>query len=86
MSAKVGFKRLGCYKDNWQEHRPLPQLLFTDLDELSPLYSGKKYDKKNFDRSYLDDLVERCASKSKLLGYDVFGVEKFGMNVRKLLL
>ena len=78
--ADVGYKRLGCYNDKEQEDRPLPELLFTDRDELSPVYSGKKYTKENYDRPYLDDLVERCALKSKKMGYNVFGIERFGMS------
>lgn len=80
MLAEVGYKKLGCYRDNWQEKRPLPHLLFTDRDELSPVYSGKKYIKEKFDRPYLDDLIERCAFKTKEFGYQVFGIERFGMN------
>lgn len=78
--ADVGYKRLGCYNDKEQEDRPLPELLFTDRDELSPVYSGQKYTKESYDRSYLDDLVERCALKSKKMGYTVFGIERFGMS------
>ena len=81
MSAEVGYRRLGCYRDNWQEDRPLPHLLFTDRDELSAVYSGNKYTKENFDRPYLEDLVVRCASRARKLGYSVFGIEKFGMSV-----
>ena len=78
--ADIGYKRLGCYNDKEQEDRPLPELLFTDRDELSPVYSGKKYTKENYDGPYLDDLVERCALKSRKMGYTVFGIERFGMS------
>ena len=74
----MSYKKVGCYKDNGQKKRPLPQLLFTDRHYLSPVYSGRKFIKESFDRSYLDDLVGRCASKCKQLGYDVFGIGKFG--------
>ena len=78
VSAGTDYNKLGCYKDNWQEARPLAELLFTDRDETSPRYSGKKYIEKNFNRRYLDDLIQRCASQSKKLGYEVFGIENFG--------
>ena len=77
----MSYRKLGCYKDNGQKKRPLPQLLFTDRHYLSPVYSGRKFIKETFDRSYLDDLVGRCASKCKQLGYDVFGIGKFGKEV-----
>lgn len=74
------YRRLGCYKDNWQEQRPLHHLLFTDRDESSPKYSGIKYAKEIYDRRYLDYLIKRCALECKKFGYEVFGIEKFGMN------
>ncbi|CAH3034688.1 unnamed protein product [Porites lobata] len=77
VSAGVSYKKVGCYKDNGQKKRPLPQLLFTDRHYLSSVYSGRKFIKDSFDRSYLDDLVGRCASKCKQLGYDIFGIGKF---------
>ena len=81
----MSYKKVGCYKDNGQKKRPLPQLLFTDRHYLSPVYSGRKFIKDSFDRSYLDDLVERCASKCKQLGYDIFGIGKFGKGVNETL-
>lgn len=83
VSAGVSYRKLGCYKDNGQKKRPLPQLLFTDRLYLSPVYSGRKFIKESFDRSYLDDLVRRCASKCKQLGYDIFGIGKFGKGVNE---
>lgn len=80
VSAGIEYNSLGCYRDNWQEVRPLAELLFTDRNETSPRYSGKKYIRKNFNRLYLDDLIQRCASQSKKLGYQVFGIENFGTN------
>ncbi len=80
ISAEVlGYKRLGCYRDNWQEQRPLHHLLFTDRDESSPKYSGIKYTKENYDRRYVEYLVKRCETECKKFGYEVFGIEKFGM-------
>lgn len=73
----IEYNKLGCYRDNWQEVRPLAELLFTDRNETSPRYSGKKYIRKNFNGLYLDDLIQRCASQSKKLGYQVFGIENF---------
>ena len=76
----MSFKKLGCYKDNQQEGaRPLPELLFTDLDTSSFLYSGTKYAKDIMDSFYLNDLVERCAVKTKDSGFIVFGIERVGM-------
>ena len=79
----MSYRKLGCYKDNGQKKRPLPQLLFTDRHYLSPVYSGRKFIKESFDRSYLDDLVGRCASKCKQLGYDIFGIGKFGKGLMR---
>ncbi|KAL9985029.1 hypothetical protein ACROYT_G007383, partial [Oculina patagonica] len=73
----LGYKRLGCYRDNWQEQRPLHHLLFTDRDESSPKYSGIKYTKDNYDRRYVEYLVKRCEAECKKFGYEVFGIEKF---------
>ena len=76
----LAYKRLGCYKDNWQEQRPLHHLLFTDRDESSSKYSGIKYAKEIYDRRYLDYLIKRCELECKKYGYEVFGIEKFGMS------
>lgn len=80
VSAQVSYEKLGCYRDNWQEVRPLHDLLFTDRDKSSPKYSGTKYTKETYDRRYLEDLVRRCAAQCKEFGYEVFGIEKFGIN------
>lgn len=74
------YKRLGCYRDNWQKQRPLHHLLFSDREESSPKYSGIKYTKDIYDQRYLDYLIKRCALECKKFGYEVFGIEKFGMN------
>lgn len=55
----------------------MPQLLFTDLDESSPDFSGFAINWGNWD-SHLDDMVCRCAQLSKAKGFGNFGMANFG--------
>ena len=77
----MGYKKLGCYNDNDEKfERPLSDLLFTDLDMSSSVFSGTQFTTDNMDSLYLSDLVERCALKTKEFGFAVFGIERVGMN------
>lgn len=74
------YKKLGCYNDNEEKSaRPLSELLFTDLDTSSCVFSGTEFTRDNMDSLYLNDLVERCALKSEEFGFTVFGIERVGM-------
>ncbi|XP_029196438.2 uncharacterized protein LOC114961764 isoform X3 [Acropora millepora] len=76
-SAEVGYKKLGCYNDNDERfERPLSDLLFTDLDMSSSVFSGTQFTRDSMDSLYLSDLVERCALKTKEFGFAVFGIER----------
>ena len=75
-NCPVDFIKKGCY-NNLLNGRPLPQLLFTDLDESSPDFSGFAINWGNWD-SHLDDMVCRCAQLSKAKGFGNFGIANFG--------
>ena len=72
----MDFIKRGCY-NNLLNARPLPQPLFTDLDESSPDFSGFAINWGNWD-SHLDDMVCRCAQLSKGKGFGNFGIANFG--------
>lgn len=71
------FTRVGCFKDSMIEPRPLPQLLMTDRDSSSHMFSGKPIHWGNWD-AYFPDLICRCAEKAKAKGYNVFGIQHYG--------
>ena len=62
--------------------RPLSQLLMTDRDPTSPVYSGIPVHWGMWD-VYFPKLICRCAAKAKAKGYNVFGIQHYG---RQLLL
>lgn len=73
----VPFKLLGCFKDSQQPTRTLPELLFTDKDKQSKVYSGIPIGWGNWN-SYLEDLVCRCSKKAKEKKYTHFGIQYYG--------
>ena len=45
----VNYTKLGCFKDDRKKSRPLPELLSTDRDSRSKVFSGKTIDWNNWD-------------------------------------
>ena len=81
------FKNVGCFADMQTSSRPIPELIFTDLDESSTKYSGHKAQLGELD-TYLSDLLCRCAELTQELGYEYFGLQNHGetnnMNVHSV--
>ncbi|KAJ7383586.1 hypothetical protein OS493_026771 [Desmophyllum pertusum] len=75
--CSIKFTRVGCYRDSLINPRPIPELIMTDRDPTSDVYSGKKVEWKNWNE-YLPDLVCRCAKKTRDKGYNVFGLQFYG--------
>ncbi|XP_022796155.1 uncharacterized protein LOC111334626 [Stylophora pistillata] len=73
----VNYTKLGCFKDDRKKPRPLPELLFTDRDSRSKVFSGKTIDWNNWDK-YMIDLVCRCAKAAKVKKYNYFSLQHFG--------
>lgn len=68
---------MGCYADKQLSLRPLPDLIFTDMEELSPKFNGKEAKLGELDM-YLSDVLCRCAGQAQELGYQYFGVQNHG--------
>lgn len=82
VSCGASYLKLGCYIDKHaRDHRPLPNLLFTDRDPKSLKFSGKHIDWENLD-SYMRDAVCRCAEQAKAQGYMFFGLQFYGIVVK----
>ena len=60
--------------------RPLPELLFTDGDEKSNVYSGQRVNWDNWN-SYLADIVCRCAKAAKAKRYTHFAIQFYGEQI-----
>ena len=71
------FENVGCYEDKQISPRPLPELIFTDINITSPKHSGKKAQLGELD-IYLSDVLCRCAERAQELGYEYFGVQNHG--------
>ncbi|XP_068686100.1 uncharacterized protein [Montipora foliosa] len=71
------YKNIGCYADKQLSPRPIPDLIFTDLDKDSPKYSGNEARLGELD-TYLSDVLCRCAEQAQELGYKFFGVQNHG--------
>ncbi|XP_068751837.1 uncharacterized protein [Montipora capricornis] len=72
-----GFERIGCFKDNRQDPRPLPDYIMTDRDRSLAIYSGQSIDWRNWD-SYMPEFACRCAEIAKEKGHNTFGVQFYG--------
>ena len=75
-NCPVDFIKKGCFND-LQSPRPLPQMMFTDLDKTNSKFSGVPVDWGRWN-GYLDQVVCRCAQASKEKGFNYFGIESFG--------
>ncbi|CAH3034686.1 unnamed protein product, partial [Porites lobata] len=73
----VKYTRVGCFDDSMVQPRPLSQLLMTDRDPTSPVYSGIPVHWGMWD-VYFPKLICRCAAKAKAKGYNVFGIQHYG--------
>ncbi|CAH3199325.1 unnamed protein product, partial [Porites evermanni] len=60
----ISYAKIGCFKDDRTNPRPVPVLVFTDRDNSSNVWSGKTIDWSNWD-TYIVDLVCRCANESR---------------------
>eukprot|EP00794_Sanderia_malayensis_P010874 gene10874-12030_t len=70
----VKYAKIGCYNDDGNSPRPLPEMLFTDQN---PATSGRHIDYDNWDQ-YMPDVVCRCAKETTKRAYRVFGLQLFG--------
>ena len=70
------FIKKGCF-NAIKSQKPLPRLMFTDLDARDSKFSGVPIDWGSWN-SYLQNVVCRCAQVSKAEGFYYFGVKNFG--------
>ena len=73
----VTFKRKGCYKDRHDDIKPLPELLFTDRDSSSRLFSGTTIASKDWG-NYILKLICRCAEQANQKRFAFFGIQQYG--------
>ena len=73
------YAKMGCYSDDGNSPRPLPEELFTDQSPTSAVFTGKHVDYENWDQ-YLPNIVCRCAEMADEKGYKIFGLQMFGMD------
>ena len=75
--CEVKYAKIGCYSDDGNNPRPLPEELFTDHSPTSSVFTGRHVDYDHWDQ-YLPSVVCRCAKMADQKGYRVFGVQLFG--------
>lgn len=71
------YTKVGCFRDDMSNPRPLPELLFTDRDPSVKKYSNIPVDWLKWD-SYMKNLVCRCAKEAKVLNYQFFSIQFYG--------
>ena len=76
----VNFAKIGCYNDDQNNPRPLPEQIMNDRGVQYPGFSGRKIDWDHWN-NYLPQLVCRCAIQTKLKGYKTFGIQFFGKTI-----
>ncbi|XP_031558858.1 uncharacterized protein LOC116295232 isoform X2 [Actinia tenebrosa] len=72
-ACDLKFIKIGCFKDDQIEPRPLPELLFNDRDGSS----GQEIDWKNWDK-YVDDITCRCAKAAAKNRFGYFALQFYG--------
>jgi len=75
--CSVPMRPLGCFVDNKSPNRPLPELIFTDNDPESTVYSGVSVQADDWE-TYMPDLVCRCAKAASMKNYSHFGIQGYG--------
>ncbi|XP_068700145.1 uncharacterized protein [Montipora foliosa] len=73
----VPIRPLGCFQDRKTSVRPLPELIFTDNDPESIVYSGITLEEDDWEQ-YMPELVCRCAKAVSLKNYTHFGIQGYG--------
>jgi len=68
------YQLVGCFKDYT---RRMHQLLITERDHTSHAWNGMWIDWNNWD-SYMAGFIDRCAVKTKIMNYAVFGMSHYG--------
>lgn len=76
-SCSVTFIRKGCFEDrNDGDHR-LSEILFTDRDTSSSVFSGRPVGWNHWE-NYILKLACRCAEESNRKRSTVFGLQRYG--------
>ena len=70
-TGSIPYRRIGCFADNQQLPRPLPELLF-DESAFAKLMNYTSWNE------YLPDAVCRCAEAAKMKTYSHFSLQEFG--------
>ncbi|KAL9971012.1 hypothetical protein ACROYT_G023488 [Oculina patagonica] len=73
----IPMRPLGCFVDSKSPNRPLPELIFTDNDPKSNVYSGISVQADDWE-SYMPELVCRCAKAATMKNYTHFGIQGYG--------
>ena len=68
------YQLVGCFKDYT---RRMHQLLINERDHTSHAWNGMWIDWNNWD-NYMADFIDRCAVKTKIMNYAVFGMSHYG--------
>ena len=70
----IKYQLVSCFKTT---QKKLTQLLITERDPANSAWNGRFVDWHNWS-SYMDEFLDRCATKAKSKSLRVFGVSKYG--------
>lgn len=78
------YEPVGCFKDNQNIPRPLPEYAMNERDYSISNWNGKLIDWRNWN-TYSPQMICRCAAKAKALGRTTFGIQFYGKGIWKFL-
>ncbi|EDO42760.1 predicted protein [Nematostella vectensis] len=69
-------QKLGCFRDR-HASRILPDMIMTDRDRSSIVFSGTQMNWPKTFQPYLKSIACRCARKAEAKGYEIFGLQYY---------
>ncbi|XP_020906502.1 uncharacterized protein LOC110244635 isoform X2 [Exaiptasia diaphana] len=76
-SCSVQFERVGCFHDDQEPPRPLPDYILSERDPTASSYNGTNIDWANWN-TYMPAFICRCAALAKRLGRKIFSLQFMG--------
>lgn len=75
--CQIKYKPIGCFHDDMEIPRPLPELILNERDPTHPSWNKHLVDWKRWD-TYMLEFICRCAAKTKEKGFRFFSTQFFG--------
>ena len=77
LECDIDYEPVGCFKDNQNIPRPLPDYIMNERDYRHSNWNGYLIDWKNWN-TYIPKMICRCAAKAKELNRTTFSLQFYG--------